>query len=69
MILKRWSEHMKTAHGLSRVEMYDIASEVLASAIVLQAVGFGEKEIPSLFQQAAIRGVRAPLWLEPPSNP
>lgn len=61
---------MKTTHGLSRAEMYDIATEVLASAIrVLQAVGFGEKEIPSLFQQAAIRGVRAPLWLEPPSNP
>lgn len=47
-------------------QKYDIATEVLSSAVrVLQAIGFSEEEIPSLFDQVATRGIRAPLWLEP----
>lgn len=35
-------------------ERYDIATEVLSSAVrVLQAAGFSEREIPKLFEQAA----------------
>jgi hypothetical protein len=46
---------------------YDIATEVLSSAIrVLQAAGFSEEEIPKLFQQVADRRARVPLWIEPP---
>lgn len=48
-----------------RDQRYDVATEVLGSAIrVLQAVGFSEREIPKLFQQVADRRIRAPLWLE-----
>jgi hypothetical protein len=44
---------------------YDIATEILASAVrVLQAVGFSEEEIPKLFEQAGKRA-RGPLWIEP----
>lgn len=45
---------------------YDIANEVLASAVrILRAAGFSEEEIPRLFEQVASRGVRAPVWLDP----
>ena len=47
-------------------DKYDIATEVLSSAIrVLQAVGFSEEEIPKLFEQVASKRVRGPLWIEP----
>jgi hypothetical protein len=46
-------------------DKYDVATEVLSSAIrILQAVGFNEEEIPKLFEQIAKKGVRAPLWLD-----
>jgi hypothetical protein len=45
---------------------YDIATEVLSSAIrVLQAVGFSEEEVPKLFEQVANKRTRGPLWIEP----
>jgi hypothetical protein len=48
-------------------DRYDIATEVLSSAIrVLRAAGFSEEEIPKLFQQVADRRARVPLWIEPP---
>jgi DNA-binding transcriptional regulator YhcF (GntR family) len=48
-------------------DRYDIATEVLSSAIrVLQATGFSEEEIPKLFQQVADRRARVPLWIDPP---
>lgn len=47
-------------------DKYDIATEVLASAVrVLQAVGFSEDEIPKLFEQVAGKQTRGPLWIEP----
>jgi len=47
-------------------DRYDIATEVLSSAIrVLQAAGFAEEEIPRLFKQVANRRARGPLWIEP----
>lgn len=47
-------------------QKYDIATEVLSSAIrILQAVGFSEEEVPKLFEQVARRPARIPLWLEP----
>jgi DNA-binding transcriptional regulator YhcF (GntR family) len=47
-------------------EKYDIATEVLSSAVrVLQAAGFSEAEIPKLFQQVADKRARTPLWIEP----
>jgi hypothetical protein len=47
-------------------DKYDIATEVLSSAIrVLQAVGFYESEILQLFDQVAKKRERVPLWLEP----
>ena len=47
-------------------DRYDVATEVLSSAIrVLQAVGFSEEEIPRLFQQVAEKRARVPLWIEP----
>jgi len=50
-------------------DKYDIATEVLSSAIrVLQAVGFSEEEVPELFQQVANKQARGPLWIEPPRN-
>jgi hypothetical protein len=49
-------------------DKYDIATEVLASAIrILQAVGFSEEEIPNLFSQVSNRRGRTPLWIEPPA--
>ena len=48
---------------------YDIATEVLSSAIrILQAVGFYESEIIQLFEQAAKKHERFPLYLEPVSD-
>jgi len=45
---------------------YDVASEVLSSAIrTLQAVGFYESEVLQLFAQVANKRERSPLWLEP----
>lgn len=47
-------------------DRYDIATEVLSSAIrILQAAGFSEEEIPRLFQQVAEKRARVPLWIEP----
>ena len=47
-------------------DKYEIATEVLSSAIkVLQAAGFYESEILQLFDQAARKRERAPLYLEP----
>ena len=47
-------------------ERYDIATEVLSSAVrLLQAVGFSEREIPKLFEQVAVKGARSPVWIEP----
>jgi hypothetical protein len=44
----------------------EIATEVLSSAIkVLKAAGFYENEISELFEQAARKPERAPLWLQP----
>jgi hypothetical protein len=44
----------------------EIATEVLSSAIkVLKAAGFYENEISELFEQAARKPERVPLWLEP----
>jgi hypothetical protein len=46
-------------------DKYDIATEVLSSAIrVLQAIGFQEKEVLQLFDQVAKKRERAPVWLE-----
>jgi hypothetical protein len=46
-------------------ERYDIATEVLSSAVrILQAVGFSEHEIPKLFEQVANKGSRGPLLIE-----
>jgi hypothetical protein len=51
---------------IPKPQKYDIATEVISSAIrVLKAVGFSEEEVPLLFDQVTKRGVRAPLWLEP----
>jgi hypothetical protein len=48
------------------VERYDVATEVLSSAIrVLQSVGFSELEIPKLFEQVATKSSRGPLWIKP----
>ena len=45
---------------------YDIATEVLSSAIrVLQAAGFSEEEIAKLFERVADKRNRGPLWIEP----
>jgi hypothetical protein len=50
-------------------DKYDIANEVLSSAIrVLQAAGFYESEILQLFDQAAKKRERVPLWLQPLSD-
>ena len=47
-------------------EKYDIATEVLSSAIrTLKSLGFSEDEIVLLFSQVTRRSVRGPLWLEP----
>jgi hypothetical protein len=44
----------------------EVATEVLSSAIrVLKAAGFYEKEISQLFEQAAKKPIRHPLWLQP----
>ncbi|SHL22215.1 hypothetical protein SAMN05444159_5354 [Bradyrhizobium lablabi] len=44
----------------------EIATEVLSSAIrVLKSAGFYENEIAQLFEQAAKKPVRRPLWLQP----
>lgn len=52
--------------GIAKPDKYDIATEVLSSAIrVLQATGFCEDEIQKLFGQVANRRVRVPLWIEP----
>ena len=54
---------------LENPDKLEIATEVLSSAIrVLQAVGFYESEIADLFEQAARKPARAPLWLEPLSG-
>lgn len=52
-------------------DKYDIATEVLSSAIrVLQAVGFYESEILQLFDQVAKKKERFPVWLTPlPDEP
>lgn len=51
---------------IANPDRYDIATEVLSSAVrVLQAAGFSEEEIPKLFQQVADRPVRVPVWIEP----
>jgi hypothetical protein len=53
---------------IANPDRYDVATEVLASAIrVLQAVGFSEAEIPKLFQQVVNKPTRGPLWIEPVS--
>lgn len=45
---------------------YDIATEVLSSAMrILQSVGFSEHEVAKLLAQAADKGSRGPLWLNP----
>ena len=47
-------------------DKYDIATEVLSSAIrVLQAAGFYENEILQLFDQVAKKKERFPVWLTP----
>jgi hypothetical protein len=47
-------------------DKYDIATEVLSSAIrVLQSAGFDEEEILRLFDQVAKKRKRAPVYLEP----
>jgi hypothetical protein len=44
----------------------EVATEVLSSAIrVLKAAGFYENEISQLFEQAAKKPLRHPLWLQP----
>ncbi|MBV8140242.1 MAG: hypothetical protein JO121_32080 [Deltaproteobacteria bacterium] len=46
-------------------DKYDIATEVLSSAIrVLQAAGFYESEVLQLFGQVASKRERVPLWLQ-----
>jgi hypothetical protein len=51
---------------IERPDRYDIATEVLSSAIrVLHAVGFSERDIPKLFKQVADKGSRGPLWIKP----
>jgi hypothetical protein len=53
-------------YQITNPDRYDIAIEVLSSAFrVLQAVGFSEQEIAKLFAQAADKGLRGPLWLNP----
>ena len=52
--------------GIVNPDKYDIANEVLCSAIrILQAAGFNEDEIPKLFEQVAKRPARVPFWLDP----
>jgi hypothetical protein len=47
-------------------DRYDIATEVLSSAIrILQAVGFAEDEIPKLFEQVVEKGARGPFFIDP----
>jgi hypothetical protein len=47
-------------------DKYDIATEVLSSAIrALQAAGFYQSEILQLFSQVANKRERVPLWLQP----
>jgi hypothetical protein len=54
---------------MANPDKYEIATEVIASAIrVLQAVGFYEAEIARLFEQAANKPTRAPLWLQPAAD-
>jgi hypothetical protein len=51
---------------MSNPDKYEIANEVLASAIrILQAAGFYESEILQLFDQVSKKKERAPLYLEP----
>lgn len=51
---------------MERPDKYDIATEVLSSAIrVLQAAGFYEGEILQLFDQVAKKPERYPVWLQP----
>jgi hypothetical protein len=50
-------------------DRYDIATEVLSSAVrVLEAAGFAREEISQLFEQVANRDGRAPVWIEPPER-
>jgi hypothetical protein len=50
-------------------DRYDIATEVLSSAIrVLEAVGFAKEELPELFKQVANRPARSPVWIDPPKR-
>ena len=56
-------------HFMENPDKYEIATEVLSSAIrVLQSVGFSEREILKLFGQAASKHERTPLLLEPLSD-
>lgn len=53
-------------YQITNPERYDVATEVLSSAMrVLQAVGFSEQEVAKLLTQAADQGPRGPLWLNP----
>jgi hypothetical protein len=46
-------------------EKYEIATEVLSSTVrVLKSLGFSDREVVELFEQAIKRGIRAPIWLE-----
>lgn len=54
--------------SIENSDKYDIATEVLSSAVrVLKVAGFSEDEIPRLFQLVADRPARGPLWIEPSS--
>ena len=51
---------------MERPDKYDIATEVLSSAIrILQAAGLYESEILQLFDQVAKKPKRYPVWLQP----
>jgi len=51
---------------LKKSMKYDLATEVLASAVkILRAAGFEEDEIPQLFEQVVKKRRRAPIWIEP----
>jgi DNA-binding transcriptional regulator YhcF (GntR family) len=65
--LRRFTREVTSSpFGEARPNRYDIATEMLSSAIrVLQAAGFEEDEIPELFAKVAAKRVRGPLYIEP----
>ncbi|MBS0246814.1 MAG: hypothetical protein JSR61_09345 [Proteobacteria bacterium] len=60
VFMKRRPDYMENP------DKYDVATEVLSSAInVLKATGFYEEEVLLLFKQISMKKPRSPVFLEP----